>query len=241
MQSNKALLAVVPLLMMAGSAWAAVDQVPLPVPIWDRPIEHFPATVQTPPPVQSANHLQGANPVQSEVAPGRAAPVQSAASLQPIPANKTVLLHKIHGFVWGQPTAPAKAIVFIDPNCVWCHRFFEQVQAGVKAGYARYLIVPVAILKKSSLPKAERILQAKNPQVGVLRNETRFGPSHEEGGLPQTFPGASKTSLDLVEINTAVLADLEGEKHTATPTFVVTTPQGPALHEGFVSREAAHG
>ncbi len=234
MQRNKALLAVVPLLMLAGSAWAAVAQVPLPVPIWDRPIEHFPATVQTPPPVQSANHLQGAAPIQS------AAPVQSAASLQPIPANKTVLLHKIHGFVWGQPTAPAKAIVFIDPNCVWCHRFFEQVQAGVKAGYARYLIVPVAILKKSSLPKAERILQAKNPQAVFLRNETRFRSVPEEGGLPQTFPGASKTSLDLVEINTAVLADLEGGK-PATPTFVVTTPQGPALHEGFVSREAAHG
>lgn len=181
--------------MMAGTTWAAVDQVPLPAP------------VQTPPP--------GAN------------------SLQIIPAKQAALLHKIHGFVWGKPTAPAKAIVFVDPNCIWCHRFFEQVQAGVQAGKARYLIVPVAILKPGSMAKAERILQSKDPQAEFLKDETHFNSAQEEGGLPRTFPGASKISRDLVEINTAVLADLEDDK-PATPTFVVTTPKGPALHEGFV-------
>ncbi len=158
-------------------------------------------------------------------------------SLYPIPAKDAALLHKIHGFVWGAKTAPAKAIVFFDPNCLWCHRFFEQVQSGVSAGKARYLMIPVAILKKSSLPKAERILQAKNPQAAFLQNEKGFEDQTEEGGLPQTFPQASKTIADIVAINTAVLADLEGGK-PATPTFVVTTLQGPALHEGFVQTPA---
>lgn len=210
---NKLLTALL-LSLVSGMAWAAVPQIPLPVPVWERPIE------KTTVPAQPTAPLQAAAPLQ--------------AGLTPIPAQNALLLHKIHGFVWGAKTAPAKAIVFIDPNCLWCHRFFEQVQAGVKAGKARYLIVPVAILKKSSLPKAERILQAKDPQAVYLRDEKGFDSGTEEGGLPQAFPQGHKTIADIVAINTAVLADLEGGK-PATPTFVVTTPQGPALHGGFVT------
>ncbi|MGK9450292.1 thioredoxin domain-containing protein [Acidithiobacillus caldus] len=153
--------------------------------------------------------------------------------LIPIPAPKAALLHKVHGFVWGQKTAPAKAIVFFDPNCLWCHRFFEQVQSGVAAGKARYLMIPVAILKKSSAAKAERIMQSANPQATFLRDERGFDENTEEGGLPRTFPAAKQTIKNLLAINTAVLADLEGGK-PATPTFIVSTAQGPALHEGFV-------
>jgi len=198
------ILTVIGLMLAAGTAWAGtVPQVPIPKPIWERPIEKFPA-----------------------------APAQPA--LMPIPAQDAPLLRKIHGFVWGDPQAPAKALVFFDPNCIWCHRFYEQVQAGVKAGKARYLMVPVAILKPSSAPKAERILQAKDPEVVFLRDERGFQTATEEGGLPRTFPAARKASIDILDINTAVLADLEGGK-PVTPTFVVSTPHGPALHEGFVS------
>ncbi|MDD3759796.1 MAG: thioredoxin fold domain-containing protein [Acidithiobacillus sp.] len=157
----------------------------------------------------------------------------AAPDLQPIPASQAALLHKVHGFVWGAKTAPAKAIVFVDPNCLWCHRFFEQVQAGVAAGKARYLVVPVAILKKSSAAKAEQIMQSPNPQATFLRDERGFNTNTEEGGLPKTFPAAKQTIKNLLAINTAVLADLEGGK-PATPTFIVSTPQGPALHEGFI-------
>ena len=214
------LLVVLLLSLVSGMAWAAV---PLPVPVWERPIEKTTVPVQPAAPAQSVTPAQVVAPLQ--------------AGLTPIPAQDALLLHKIHGFVWGAKTAPAKAIVFIDANCLWCHRFFEQVQAGVAAGKARYLIIPVAILKKSSLPKAGRILQAKNPQAMFLRNERHFNTVTEEGGLPQAFPQGHKTIADIVAINTAVLADLEGGK-PATPTFVVTTPQGPALHEGFVQTPA---
>ncbi len=159
--------------------------------------------------------------------------------LIPISASKAALLHKVHGFVWGQKTAPAKAIVFFDPNCLWCHRFFEQVQEGVKEGKARYLMIPVAILKKSSLAKAERILQSKDPQATFLRDEQGFNENTEEGDLPKTFPKVRKPIADMTAINTAVLADLAEGGKPATPTFVVTTPQGPALHEGFVSTPQA--
>jgi hypothetical protein len=160
--------------------------------------------------------------------------VPAQPSLTPIPAQDAHLLRKVHGFVWGDPKAPAKAMIFFDPNCIWCHRFYEQVRAGVKAGKARYLMVPVAILKPSSVPKAERILQAKDPEAVFLRDERGFDTGTEEGGLPKTFPAVRKASMDILDINTAVLADLEGGK-PATPTLVVFTPHGPALHEGFVS------
>ncbi|MBU2852917.1 thioredoxin domain-containing protein [Acidithiobacillus ferriphilus] len=228
---NKLLVALL-LSLVSGIAWAAVPQIPLPVPVWERPIEKTTVPVQPLAGVQPSAGVQPPASVQASALLQAAAPLQ--AGLTPIPAQEAVLLHKVHGFVWGAKTAPAKAIVFIDPNCLWCHRFFEQVQAGVKAGKARYLMIPVAILKKSSAPKAERILQAKDPQAVYIQGEKGFDSGTEEGGLPQTFPHPQKAIVDIVAINTAVLADLEGGK-PATPTFVVTTLQGPALHEGFVT------
>ena len=143
------------------------------------------------------------------------------------------LVQKAHGFVWGSPRAQAKAIVFFDPNCIWCHRFFLQAERGVATGKARYLMIPVAILKKSSLPKAERIILAKVPEKAFLRNEKGFDESTEEGALPKTFPQSKKRVIagKLIAINTAILADLEGGR-PATPSFIVFTPHGSALREG---------
>lgn len=194
-----------------GSAFAHFYPVPLPGQHWDYTAQGKP-------------YLSGTTPPASK----------TAASKTPgaLSVKDAALLHKIHGFMWGKPSAPAKAIVFIDPNCIWCHRFFEQVKSGVKAGKARYLVIPVAILKKSSGPKAERIMQAKNPQNLFLQDETHFNVTDEEGGLPSTFPHPDKVIKDMVAINTAVLSDLENG-HPATPSFVVRSPKGPVLHEGF--------
>ncbi|MBU2743588.1 thioredoxin fold domain-containing protein [Acidithiobacillus thiooxidans] len=158
-------------------------------------------------------------------------------SLTPLTARQQALLQKVHGFLWGAPSAPEKAIIFFDPNCIWCHRFFGQVQAGVAQGKARYLMIPVAILKKSSVPKAERILSAQNPQAAFLTNEQHFSVVNESGGLSGKPFQASKTIQDILAINTAVLSDLENHA-PETPTIIVHTPGGMALHAGFIGTGA---
>ncbi|MDD2748733.1 MAG: thioredoxin fold domain-containing protein [Acidithiobacillus sp.] len=160
-------------------------------------------------------------------------PVVAPPSLYPLTANQKKLLEKVHGFFWGSTSAPEKAMVFIDPNCIWCHRFYNQVQGGVGDGAVRYLIVPVAILKKSSMPKAERLLQSVNPSMTFDRNEEEFNVAKESGGLSGKPFHGSKTLKKLVEINTAVLADMENGQ-PATPTFIVKTKNGLALHKGFI-------
>jgi Protein-disulfide isomerase len=145
--------------------------------------------------------------------------------------HEQAIMQKVHGFVWGESSAPEKAIVFIDPNCILCHHFFEEVQAGVAQGKARYLIIPVAILKKSSVAKAERMLDAQHPQAAFLQDERHFNLANESGGLSgKPFP-APKTIQDILSINTSALTDLENNA-PVTPTFVVKTSSGLELHAG---------
>lgn len=178
---------------------------------------------------------------QSAAVPPTAVSPAAIPGLTPLTATQQALLQKVHGFLWGAPSAPEKAIVFFDPNCLYCHYFFEQVQTGVAQGKARYLMIPVAILKKSSVPKAERILSAQNPQAAFLKDERHFNVVKESGGLSgKPFP-ASKIIQDILAINTAVLSDLENHA-PETPTIIVHTPDGMALHAGFIATGAhPHG
>ncbi|MBU2765995.1 thioredoxin fold domain-containing protein [Acidithiobacillus ferrivorans] len=121
---------------------------------------------------------------------------------------------KAPGFMWGKSGPIITA--FLDPNCIFCHKFYTEVEHEVAAGKLRVKMVPVGFLKPSSLPKAATIMMSKNPETAWNHNEIGFNDAHEEGA---TIPAKhiSNHALQVINANTHLLAS---SGSLATPTIV---------------------
>lgn len=118
------------------------------------------------------------------------------------------------GFMVGH--AGPLMVVFMDPNCIYCHKFWDEAQGAIRAGKLRLKVIPVGFLKPTSLAKATTILQSVDPALAWARNERLFRKSIEEGGeKPATH--LDPKSMAYVRANTALLG-ATGEM--ATPTLV---------------------
>ncbi len=131
-------------------------------------------------------------------------------------------------FVLG--TSGPEITAFVDPNCIFCHKFYEEAKPLIDAGKLRVRYVVVAFLKRSSGPKAAAILGAKNPAIAMAENEKGFDEGTEEGGIkPAQNPGAA--TISAVENNTKLLSE-SGEM--ATPTLIYCDQKGePTLVHGL--------
>ncbi|EQD55767.1 disulfide isomerase/thiol-disulfide oxidase, partial [mine drainage metagenome] len=95
----------------------------------------------------------------------------------------------VRGGVWkrlasspwiAEGSAHPRRIVYalVDPNCVYCHHFWKWVQPYFKKGLqVRYLMV--AVLARSSLGKAARVLQSRDP----ARAYNQMEEAYAKGGL----------------------------------------------------------
>ncbi len=126
------------------------------------------------------------------------------------------------GFIWatsGHRSASPDVILFVDPNCIFCHREFDQLKPLVDAGLV-VKVVPVAFLKASSMGKAEAILNGGLP--AFLENENAFNSTTEEGAVsPMNVPDLAR----VVQSNTRLLSQLEGGQ-VATPFMLVRHGDG---------------
>ncbi len=120
--------------------------------------------------------------------------------------------------------------VFLDPNCIFCHQFWDKAYPLAQEGKFRFKVVPVGFLKSSSLPKAVTILMQKNPEQAWAENEAKFNKAAEEGG---TVPAKNLDPKIVREIaaNTQLLAKSGA---VATPTFL-------ACFKGQKAPEIFHG
>ncbi|MGK9450217.1 thiol:disulfide interchange protein DsbG [Acidithiobacillus caldus] len=117
-------------------------------------------------------------------------------------------------FVLG--TKGPEITAFVDPNCIFCHKFYEEAKPLIAAGKLRVRFVVVAFLKPSSAGKAEAILGAKDPAAAMAENEKGFDEATEEGGIePAKDPAAA--TVTAVQNNTKLL---EQSGEVATPTLL---------------------
>lgn len=72
---------------------------------------------------------------------------------------------------------------FADPNCIYCHRFYDAVTPLAKAGKIQVQWAMVGFLKSSSMGRAAAILSADDPAAAMARNEAGFNEDKEEGGI----------------------------------------------------------
>ncbi|WP_414040775.1 thioredoxin fold domain-containing protein [Acidithiobacillus sp. M4-SHS-6] len=115
-------------------------------------------------------------------------------------------------------------VVFMDPNCIFCHLLWEALQQPVDEGKVRVKVVPVGFLKPSSPAKAATILAAKNPAEAWANNEKGFNMRTEEGST-QVLRQIPEKDKAAVKINTQLLHKT-GETATPTLLYCIKTPKG---------------
>lgn len=112
--------------------------------------------------------------------------------------------------------------VFWDPNCIYCHKLWDEVQSAIGAGKLQVDWAPVAILKPSSAAKAAAILASPSPLKAMREDETRFNTRTEEGGItpPGKLPAKAR---EQVQANTRLF---ERYGMQGTPSIVYRDPAG---------------
>jgi thiol:disulfide interchange protein DsbG len=79
----------------------------------------------------------------------------------------------------GAANAPRVVYAFTDPNCPYCHRFWEAARPWVESGKVQLRHIMVGVIREDSPAKAAAILTAPNPSAALLENEHTF----DKGGI----------------------------------------------------------
>jgi len=160
-------------------------------------------------------------------APAVAAPKGSAGAAEQARTAKVMArFAAAHWFSEG--TGKRIIYVFMDPNCPYCHKLFEELQPQIaKRGLqVRYIIV--GYLTPTSQGKAAAILTAKDPLKALEYNERNFGRHGDLGGIDEILP-SNRTIRDL-EKNYKLL---QATGATGVPAMVVVDrDRGPTLIPG---------
>ncbi|TKC92224.1 thiol:disulfide interchange protein DsbG [Trinickia terrae] len=80
----------------------------------------------------------------------------------------------------GRQDAPRTVYVISDPDCPYCHRFWEASRPWVRSGKVQLRELLVGIIRADSEGKAAAILSSKDPSAALERNERDF----DKGGIP---------------------------------------------------------
>lgn len=118
----------------------------------------------------------------------------------------------------GAADAERVIYVFTDPNCPFCHRFWEATRPWVEAGRVQLRHVMVGVLKPDSGPKSATLLAAEDPPAALARHER----DHAEGGVSPAadIPAEARRS---VRRNNALMKELG---FRATPTILYRGEDG---------------
>jgi thiol:disulfide interchange protein DsbG len=94
----------------------------------------------------------------------------------------------------GANNAPRVVYAFTDPNCPYCHRFWEAARPWIESGKVQLRHVMVGVIRPDSANKVATMLTAKSPSDALVRNERTF----DKGGIEAAakVPEAVRQKLD---------------------------------------------
>ncbi|MBT9386288.1 thiol:disulfide interchange protein DsbG [Pseudooceanicola sp. CBS1P-1] len=108
---------------------------------------------------------------------------QSVLPQPPSAAENFATLDKTKSYVWGKEDAPKELWILFDPNCIYCHKTYDDLKPAVEAGKVKVHIIQAGFLKQSSLGKAAAIMAAKDPAAALAEDESKFDEAQEEGSI----------------------------------------------------------
>ncbi len=106
--------------------------------------------------------------------------------------------------------------MFVDPNCIWCHRLFLLVklhEAEFHMANVTPIIVPVGFMNSSSLGKAATLILEGWP--AYVKAETGYSVNTREGGV---VPSTNSTALAQAKRLNHILSTMS--KRVGTPTLL---------------------
>jgi thiol:disulfide interchange protein DsbG len=138
----------------------------------------------------------------------------------------------------GSDNAAHKLYIFFDPNCIYCHRLYQNIQNDIASGVLQVRWIPVGLVKDDSAGKSAKILSADNTNeaLALLKlDESSFNYLTEEGGITALAKGNDKVSqkaYQQVEQNNQLF---EKYGFSGTPVIVYKNSKGkPSLIPGYV-------
>lgn len=130
----------------------------------------------------------------------------------------------------GSDSAPHKLYVVADPNCVFCHQFYEASKSYVDSGQLQIRWILGAFLKDSSKGRTAAILSAQDPAAALALNEKGFIDANEEGGIA---PLATISP----EVTAKIKANMDfmiKNQFMQTPTLIYQNVSGvPMMYTGL--------
>ncbi len=130
-------------------------------------------------------------------------------------------------FVDGKDSAPHKAYILLDPNCIYCHKIYQEVFPMIDSGALQVRWVPVGFLKETSAGKSAALIQAAQTKGALAADqllrtdELEFDTQHEEGGIPvlNNNDKDAKQAFAAVTANTQFFSKYGFQ---GTPTLIYT-------------------
>lgn len=101
--------------------------------------------------------------------------------VQPMSQRVWAELERSHWIVDGDAKAKRVVYAFTDPNCPYCHRFWEASRRWVQSGKVQIRHILVGVIRADSANKAAAILTAKSPSAAFTLNEQRQADGGIEG------------------------------------------------------------
>lgn len=98
----------------------------------------------------------------------------------------------------GRESAP-EIYVFADPNCIFCHKFWQQTRDWVADGKVQLHWVMVGFLKPSSLGYSAAIMAAEDRATALRTFEENFGQNNKVAGISELDPIPTELKAALEE------------------------------------------
>ena len=136
-------------------------------------------------------------------------------------------------FADGNDNAPHKAYIIFDPNCIFCHALYQQIQPLIAEGQVQVRWIPVAFRDPSSPGKAAAMLNAGSDAESsklLAHNEANFNDQTETGSLTPLKPDANdkqvSAAFNKVAHNTAFFSKFGFQ---GTPTILYKQANGKVM------------
>ena len=122
----------------------------------------------------------------------------------------------------GKDTAPHKAYIMIEPNCIACHMMYKDVAPLIASGQLSVRWILVSFMKPFSDGMNAAIMTAKDPGAAVAMDEKNFDVKTETGGI-KPMPTVSDDMKTKLKQNMSFMMD---NGFVGTPGLIYKTTSG---------------
>ncbi|WP_115717609.1 thiol:disulfide interchange protein DsbG [Gallaecimonas mangrovi] len=120
-------------------------------------------------------------------------------------------LEDSHWVLDGKADAPRIVYMLDDPECPYCHKFWQQTRPWVEAGKVQIRHVLVGIITKDSPDEAAAIMSAKDPSAAL--------DAHEKG-----YRGEGRNHMDTSHITKEARAIVDAHNQMMQKLALYATP-----------------